>query len=85
MSAVKRTVEHEREVASRSVVPGVYRHFKGGRYRVLFAATDSENHTKRVVVYVSLATGEIWARPVEMFYQYVQWPDGTSRPRFEAE
>ena len=67
-----------------SLQPGIYKHFKGGRYSVLLTALDSET-TQEVVVYVSLDTGSIWCRPVSMWHEMVRWPDGVSRPRFVAE
>lgn len=48
------------------VAAGVYRHYKGGLYRVLLTAWDSERKDQgnRSVIYVSLATGEVWHRPM---------------------
>ena len=65
------------------VTPGVYQHFKGGRYRVLFTAKDSETQTD-MVVYVSLTNGGVWVRPAAMFNEVVE-RDGVSRPRFVQE
>lgn len=69
---------------SPKVAPGIWVHFKGGRYRVLFTAKDSETEAD-VVVYVSLTKGGVWVRPVAMFTEVVPWPDGTSRSRFVPE
>jgi hypothetical protein len=66
------------------IEPGLYKHFKGGRYRVLLTASHSETK-EDMVVYVSLSYGTIWARPAAMFNETVQYPDGTSGPRFVRE
>jgi hypothetical protein len=60
---------------------GLHKHFKGALYTVLFVARDSETE-KEMVVYVSLKHGTIWVRPVSMFTELVQWPDGHQAPRF---
>ena len=45
------------------IKPGVYRHFKGKRYRVLFEAVNSETG-ERMVVYLALyGEGGVWVRP----------------------
>lgn len=69
------------------VVPGVYAHYKGGRYRVLFVAKESTNAREggRTVVYVSLSNGNIFTRDIGEFAEPIQWPDGTMRPRFSPE
>jgi len=43
--------------------PGLYRHFKGGVYQVLYHGVHSEAN-EVVVVYRSLADGRVWVRPV---------------------
>ena len=66
------------------MAPGPYRHFKGGRYSVLMTAKDSETQLP-TVVYISLDNGSVWVRPLAMWHEEVDWPDGTRRPRFELE
>jgi hypothetical protein len=54
--------------------PGVYRHYKGGFYRVLTVARDSENGSnegRELVVYVSLTYGHVCVRPREEFQGFV--------------
>jgi hypothetical protein len=68
------------------VVRGVYKHFKGERYKVLGVATHSETG-EPLVVYQSqthLAGEELktWARPLKMFEETVT-VDGKEVPRFE--
>jgi hypothetical protein len=62
-------------------VPGLYTHYKQGRYSVLFTATHSET-LDPLVIYVSMQTGEAWARPEASWRESVVWPDGATRPRF---
>lgn len=48
------------------VKPGVYEHYKGGLYRVLYYGRHTERD-EEVVVYQSISDGQIWVRPLEMF------------------
>jgi len=69
---------------SRGLEPGWYRHFKGGRYKVLFTARHSEDETWQAI-YLN-AKGEPWARPLRMWNEVTdRWPDGVKRPRFIPE
>ena len=55
----------------------IYRHYKGGLYRVLFNATESTNarvNERRplgVVVYVSLTTGDVHVRDADEFHGHL--------------
>jgi hypothetical protein len=62
----------------------VYRHYKGGLYRLLFTGLESTNGRPRekVAVYVSLEYGHVNVRRLEEFREVVRWPDGVERPRF---
>lgn len=64
----------------------LYRHHKGGLYRLLMDATD-EATMAQVVVYRSEETGRVWVRPLVSWRSYVhaETPDGkaTRIPRFE--
>jgi hypothetical protein len=65
--------------------PGVYRHYKGGLYRVLFVARMSTNgptEDRPHVVYVSLAHGVINIRDEEEFHEIVA--NFKPVPRFTA-
>lgn len=63
-----------------------FRHFKGGRYRHLLTARNSENHEELLVVYQSLDHDSIWVRPLAMWNEETdRWPDGVRRPRFVPE
>ncbi len=64
-----------------SPVPGIYRHFKGKLYHLLFVATHSET-SEPVAVYQALY-GEhgFFVRPLSMWTEQVA-RDGYSGPRF---
>ena len=63
------------------VEPGIYEHYKGARYEVLFVARHSETE-ETVVVYRQLYGDHAhWVRPVEMFTETVE-RDGSMVPRF---
>ena len=48
-----------------------YRYFKGGIYRILCVAKDSETQ-ERIVVYQTINNeGDIWARPYDLFFDKV--------------
>lgn len=64
------------------VKKGIYRHFKGGEYRILNEATNTENQ-EAMVVYQDLSDeSKLWVRPQEMFLEEVE-VDGEKKPRFE--
>ncbi len=65
----------------RSLIPGIYEHFKGGRYHVLTVAKHTETE-EPLVVYVALKDGGMFARPLSMWTEEVLWPDGNKRSRF---
>ena len=56
-----------------SILPGVYRHYKGNRYQVLYLAKHSET-LEDIVVYQALY-GEygIWVRPASMWNETVDY------------
>lgn len=58
-----------------------YRHFKGGKYKLVAIGQDSES-LKQVVVYQALyGDHQIWVRPKEMFFGMVE-KDGQKVKRF---
>ena len=66
------------------VKPGIYRHFKGGRYKVICCGTDSET-LEPVVVYQALyGDGGIWVRPEKMWNEIIE-RDGRAVARFTLE
>lgn len=70
------------------VVHGVYRHFKGGRYRVEGVARHSETGEAYVVYRPLEGKGQLWVRPLDMFLSEVdrrKYPDAGQVYRFEEE
>ncbi len=61
---------------------GVYRHFKGNLYELLYIANDSETLEKKVVYKALYGDGEIWVRPLEMWNEEVILPSGEKAKRF---
>ncbi len=60
---------------------GIYRHYKGNHYKVLFVATHSETEEPLVVYQALYGEQGHWVRPLEMFTQTVI-VDGQETPRF---
>lgn len=63
---------------------GIYKHYKGGQYKVLGVAKHSET-LEDLVVYEALydnQTSKLWVRPLSMFSDLVE-VNGTKIPRFE--
>jgi len=48
--------------------PGIYQHYKGNEYELLFVAEHTENQ-EALVVYRSLKDDKIWTRPLSMGLQ----------------
>lgn len=69
-----------------AITPGIYRHYKGGYYRVLFTARDSNNDSispdQLVVVYVSCKTGRAATRNASEFTQVVERTEDIDTHRF---
>lgn len=63
------------------VQPGLYRHYKGGEYRVIGIARHSETDEMLVVYQPQYGEGGLWVRPLTMFLESVQTERGT-QPRF---
>ncbi|MDX6727091.1 MAG: hypothetical protein QOK49_1896 [Baekduia sp.] len=63
------------------VVPGRYRHYKGGEYDVLFEARHSETEEPLVVYRACYGEQGHWVRPKAMFFETVV-VDGVQQPRF---
>ena len=64
--------------------PGLYRHFKGNEYRVLYTATHSETLEPMVVYQALYGQRGIWVRPAAMWNETVT-RDGKRVPRFTYE
>ena len=61
--------------------PGLYRHFKGNLYRLLYVAKHSETLEEMVVYQALYGEMGIWVRPAAMWNEPVE-RDGYSGPRF---
>ncbi|MDO4696060.1 MAG: DUF1653 domain-containing protein [Neisseria sp.] len=61
---------------------GIYRHFKGGLYRVEELARHSETGEWHVVYRALYGDGGTWIRPAAMFVETVQTASG-EMPRFK--
>lgn len=48
----------------------LYKHFKGGIYKYLCTATNSET-LEEMIIYQSLKDGKLWVRPSKMFSEEV--------------
>lgn len=64
--------------------PGIYRHFKGNRYRLLYIARHSETMEPMVVYQALYGDQGIWVRPAGMWNEWVE-RDGYAGPRFAPE
>lgn len=62
--------------------PGVYRHFKGNLYRVLFTAQHSETLEEMVVYQALYGPHGYWVRPDAMWQEPVK-REGYTGPRFK--
>lgn len=58
---------------------GTYRHFKGGIYALVGVGRHSETEEPHVIY--RAADGRIWVRPLAMWSEVVEGPDGPT-PRF---
>lgn len=63
------------------IKPGLYKHFKGNTYRVLFTAKNSENLENMVVYQGQYGDNEIWVRPESMWDEEIT-RDGKTFKRF---
>lgn len=65
------------------IQPGqIWRHFKGGVYRVLYLAKHSETGEELVIYTKNDSGGTVWARPASMWLETVE-RDGKRQPRFD--
>jgi len=65
-----------------SLRPGIYRHYKGGTYRVLGTARHSETEEWMVIYQALQGSRGYWVRPLSMFEENVD-VDGVLIPRFQ--
>lgn len=61
--------------------PGLYRHYKGGQYRVLGTVRHSETLEPLTLYQALYGQQGLWVRPAAMFAETVSI-DGVVQPRF---
>lgn len=64
----------------------LYRHFKGGLYRIVTIAQHTETQEGLVIYRSEDEPSKVWARPVTLFcspVDRVKYPDATQEMRFE--
>ena len=64
------------------LVGRMFRHFKGGHYRIEVFAKDSETLEEMVVYRALYGDGGLWVRPAKMFFETIE-RDGKTMKRFE--
>ncbi|ALA61177.1 DUF1653 domain-containing protein [Nitrospira moscoviensis] len=65
-----------------AIVPGRYRHYKGGEYEVIGTARHSETEEEFVVYRALYGERGLWIRPAALFLEPVIVA-GQARPRFQ--
>lgn len=61
---------------------GIYRHFKGNEYELLYIAKHSETLEDMVVYKALYSDGGVWVRPLFMWEETVEY-NGKTIKRFE--
>ena len=69
-------------MSTQELLPGRYRHYKGGEYEVVGVARHSESDERLVVYRCLYDNNSLWVRPLAMFVETVL-VDGRELPRFE--
>lgn len=67
-----------------TTIAGIYRHYKGQRYRVLGTARHSETMEELVIYQALYGEHGLWVRPAAMFAETVEM-DGEPIARFALE
>ena len=63
------------------IQPGLWKHFKGNLYRVMYVALHSETGEEMVVYQALYGQRGMWVRPASMWLEHVERV-GYSGPRF---
>lgn len=66
------------------VFNGIYKHFKGNFYKLLYVAVHSETRKKHIVYQALYGDYTIYIRPIDMFFEDVD-RYGSIKPRFEYQ
>jgi len=64
------------------IIPGIYEHYKGGRYDVIDTVLHSETEEVLVLYRPLYGEGKLWVRPLNMFSEVVHVNDQV-QPRFK--
>ena len=57
----------------------IWQHYKGNRYEVIALATHSETLEPLVVYRALYGEGGVWVRPLSMWHEEVETPEGKKR------
>ena len=68
-------------IMAHTLQPGIYRHFKGNKYELLYTARHSETLEEMVVYRALYGEGGVWVRPAAMWSETVEL-DGKVVARF---
>lgn len=58
-----------------SLIPGIYRHYKGDEYEVIGVARHTETLEQLVMYRALYGTHDLWVRPLTMFVEDVTYND----------
>ncbi|NUU96857.1 hypothetical protein XO11_00550 [Marinitoga sp. 1138] len=61
----------------------LYKHYKGNLYELITDNAKLEKTDERMVIYKSLITGQIWIRPYDEFFGFVEGGCIVKQPRFK--
>ncbi|WP_163337898.1 DUF1653 domain-containing protein [Desulfopila sp. IMCC35008] len=64
------------------IKPGIYKHYKSKKYKVICQATHSETREEVVVYQCLYGDHSMWIRPKRMFTELIE-VEGKKIPRFE--
>ncbi|SDP86487.1 DUF1653 domain-containing protein [Desulforhopalus singaporensis] len=64
------------------IKPGIYKHYKNKKYKVICQATHSETREEVIVYQCLYGDYSMWVRPKQMFTELIE-VEGRKIPRFE--
>lgn len=68
-------------VAQETLALGIYQHYKGDHYLVLFICLHSETNEELVIYQKLYGDFKVYARPLSMFTEQIEY-NGMLQPRF---
>lgn len=66
----------------KTIIIGIYQHYKGQRYEVLFIAKNSETREEMVVYRALYGDFHFWVRLLDAFLEEIEY-NGVKQPRFK--